>query len=85
MALKDNAANMTKLDFIFAKAKLALEQNATMPLLNNRRYIKINKGRHPLIDKKKVVPIDLELGDDYDLIVITGPNTGGKTPSVSLS
>ena len=79
MALKDNAANMTKLDFIFAKAKLALEQNATMPLLNNRRFIKINKGRHPLIDKKKVVPIDLELGDDYDLIVITGPNTGGKT------
>ena len=48
MALRDNAANMTKLDFIFAKAKLALEQNATMPLLNNRRYIKINKGRHPL-------------------------------------
>ena len=79
MALKDDAANMTKLDFIFAKAKLALAQNATMPLLNNRRYIKINKGRHPLIDKKKVVPIDLELGDDYDLIVITGPNTGGKT------
>ena len=79
MALKDNSANMTKLDFIFAKAKLALSQNATMPLLNNRRYIKINKGRHPLIDKKKVVPIDLELGEDYDLIVITGPNTGGKT------
>ena len=79
MALKDNAANMTKLDFIFAKAKLALAQNATMPLLNNQRYIKINKGRHPLIDKKKVVPIDLELGEDYDLIVITGPNTGGKT------
>ena len=79
MALKDNAANMTKLDFIFAKAKLALEQNATMPALNNRGHIKINKGRHPLIDKKKVVPIDLELGEDYDLIVITGPNTGGKT------
>ena len=79
MALKDNAANMTKLDFIFAKAKLALEQNATMPSLNNRGHIKINKGRHPLIDKKKVVPIDLELGEEYDLIVITGPNTGGKT------
>ena len=79
MALKDNAANMTKLDFIFAKAKLALEQNATMPALNNRGHIKINKGRHPLIDKKKVVPIDLELGEEYDLIVITGPNTGGKT------
>ena len=79
MALKDNAANMTKLDFIFAKAKLALEQNATMPSLNNRGHIKINRGRHPLIDKKKVVPIDLELGEEYDLIVITGPNTGGKT------
>ena len=79
MALKDNAVNMTKLDFIFAKAKLALSQNATMPIFNNRRYLKINKGRHPLIDKKKVVPIDLELGEDYDLIVITGPNTGGKT------
>ena len=79
MALKDNAANMTRLDFIFAKAKLALEQNATMPSLNNRGHIKINRGRHPLIDKKKVVPIDLELGEEYDLIVITGPNTGGKT------
>ena len=79
MALKDNAANMTKLDFIFAKARLALDQNATMPIFNNRRYLKINRGRHPLIDKKKVVPIDLELGEDYDLIVITGPNTGGKT------
>ena len=79
MALKDDAANMTKLDFIFAKAKLALEQNATMPAFNNRGHIKINKGRHPLIDKKKVVPIDLELGEEYDLIVITGPNTGGKT------
>ena len=79
MALKDNSTNMTKLDFIFAKAKLALSQNATMPLLNNRKVIRINKGRHPLIDKKKVVPIDLVLGEDYDLIVITGPNTGGKT------
>ena len=79
MALKDNSTNMTKLDFVFAKAKLALAQNATMPLLNNRKVIRINKGRHPLIDKKKVVPIDLVLGEDYDLIVITGPNTGGKT------
>ena len=79
MALRDNAANMTKLDFIFARARMALQQNAVMPVFNNRRYIKIIKGRHPLIDKKKVVPIDLELGEDYDLIVITGPNTGGKT------
>ncbi len=79
MELKDDAANMTKLDFIFAKAKLALEQNATMPIFNNRHYIKINRGRHPLIDKKKVVPIDVEIGDEYDMIVVTGPNTGGKT------
>ena len=79
MALKDDAVNMTRLDFIFAKAKLALSQDATMPIFNNRRCLKINRGRHPLIDKKKVVPIDLELGEDYDLIVITGPNTGGKT------
>ena len=85
MALKDDAANMTKLDFIFAKAKLALSQNATMPIFNNRRYLRINKGRHPLIDKKKVVPIDLELGDEYDLIVITGPNAGGYTVTLKTT
>ncbi len=77
--LRDDAANMTRLDFIFAKAKLAMEQNATMPIFNDRHYIKINKGRHPLIDRKKVVPIDLEIGENYDMIVVTGPNTGGKT------
>ena len=77
--LKDNAINMTELDFIFARADLALEQNGSRPVFNDRHYINIRKGRHPLIDKKKVVPIDLELGDDYDMIIITGPNTGGKT------
>ena len=77
--LKDNAVNMTELDFIFARADLALEQNGSRPVFNDRHYINIRKGRHPLIDKKKVVPIDLELGDDYDMIIITGPNTGGKT------
>lgn len=79
LELKDDSANMTRLDFIFAKARLALEQNATMPIFNNRHYLRIIRGRHPLIDKKKVVPIDLELGGEYDMIVITGPNTGGKT------
>ncbi len=79
MELKDNAVNMTALDFIFARGKLALEQNATRPIFNDRHYIHIRKGRHPLIDPKKVVPIDLSMGDTYDLIVITGPNTGGKT------
>ncbi|MCH5343267.1 MAG: endonuclease MutS2 [Acetatifactor sp.] len=73
---------MTQLDFIFAKAKLALEQNATEPLFNRKRYINIRKGRHPLLDKKKVVPIDIHLGRDFDLLVITGPNTGGKTVSL---
>ena len=73
---------MTTLDFIFAKGKLAMEQNATMPLFNRKRYIHIRKGRHPLLDKKKVVPIDIHLGREFDLLVITGPNTGGKTVSL---
>ena len=79
LELKDNAKNMTELDFIFARADLAMEQNATRPVFNDKYYIHIRKGRHPLIDKKKVVPIDIELGDDYDMVIITGPNTGGKT------
>lgn len=77
-----NIRTMTTLDFIFAKAKLALEMNATEPLFNTDRYINIRKGRHPLLDKKKVVPIDINLGKDYDLLIITGPNTGGKTVSL---
>ena len=77
-----NIRTMTTLDFIFAKAKLALEMNATEPLFNTDRYINIRKGRHPLLDKKKVVPIDINLGKDFDLLIITGPNTGGKTVSL---
>lgn len=77
-----NQKVMTKLDFIFAKAKLAMEQNATEPLFNEDHYIHIRKGRHPLLDKKKVVPIDIHLGREFDLLVITGPNTGGKTVSL---
>lgn len=73
---------MTTLDFIFAKAKLAMEQNATKPIFNTEHYIQIRKGRHPLLDKKKAVPIDVRLGKDFDLLVITGPNTGGKTVSL---
>lgn len=73
---------MTTLDFIFAKAKLAMEQNATEPIFNTEHYIQIRKGRHPLLDKKKAVPIDVHLGKDFDLLVITGPNTGGKTVSL---
>lgn len=80
--LSENQKMMTFLDFIFAKGKLALEQNATEPVFNNDRYIHIRKGRHPLLDKKKVVPIDIHLGRDFDLLIVTGPNTGGKTVSL---
>lgn len=80
--LSVNQKIMTLLDFIFAKAKLALEQNATEPVFNDEHYINIRKGRHPLLDKKKVVPIDIHLGRDFDLLIITGPNTGGKTVSL---
>jgi len=77
-----NQKLMTRLDFVFAKAKLALEQNATEPLFNTDHYINIRKGRHPLLPKKSVVPIDIHLGKDFDLLIITGPNTGGKTVSL---
>lgn len=80
--LANDQAVMTQLDFIFAKASLAMEQNATMPIFNTDHYVNIRKGRHPLLDKKKVVPIDIHLGKDFDLLVITGPNTGGKTVSL---
>lgn len=80
--LTNNQKAMTTLDFIFAKAALAMEQNATMPVFNTEHRIRIRQGRHPLLDKKKVVPIDIRLGIDFDLLVITGPNTGGKTVSL---
>lgn len=79
VSLKTDCAFMTKLDFIFAKAKLAMDEKASRPIFNEDKYIDIKKGRHPLLDKNKVVPIDVPLGKDYDLLVITGPNTGGKT------
>lgn len=81
-ALMENQRTMTKLDFIFAKAKLAMDMNATRPVFNQDHYIRIRGGRHPLLDKKKVVPIDIHLGKDFDLLIVTGPNTGGKTVSL---
>lgn len=80
--LANNFRLLTRLDFIFAKAGLAIDMNASRPLFNKDRYINIRKGRHPLLDKKKVVPIDINLGKDFDLLVVTGPNTGGKTVSL---
>ena len=81
-AFSSNQKAMTTLDFIFAKASLAMEQNATMPLFNTEHRINIRQGRHPLLDKKKVVPVNIPLGTDFDLLIITGPNTGGKTVSL---
>ncbi len=81
-AIGSNQKLLTQLDFIFAKASLALDQNATRPVFNQDRFVSIRKGRHPLLDKKKVVPIDLTLGKDFDLLIVTGPNTGGKTVSL---
>ena len=81
-ALMDNQRTMTKLDFLFAKARLAMDMNATRPVFNTDHYIRILGGRHPLLDKKTVVPIDIHLGKDFDLLIVTGPNTGGKTVSL---
>ncbi len=77
-----NMKTLTELDFIFARAVLAKAMKATEPKFNERGYINIKKGRHPLIDSHKVVPIDIYLGGEFSLLVITGPNTGGKTVSL---
>ena len=77
--LKTNADVLTELDFIFAKGNLALDMNASRPFYNIYGHVNLKKARHPLLDKKKVVPINIKLGYDFDLLVITGPNTGGKT------
>ena len=73
---------ITELDFIFARAQLAKAMKASEPVFNDRGYINIKKGRHPLIDSRKVVPTDIWIGKDFTLLIITGPNTGGKTVSL---
>lgn len=75
----NNQSILQRLDFIFAKGKLALEMDATKPILNKEGYINIKKARHPLLNVKNVVPIDIYIGKDFNTLVITGPNTGGKT------
>lgn len=77
--IRNDQLIMTELDFVFARGRLALDMKATRPEYNEDRIISLKKARHPLIDKSRVVPIDIRLGDDFDLLVITGPNTGGKT------
>lgn len=73
---------LTELDFIFARAAFAQTYNGVAPLFNDDGRIHIRKGRHPLLDPKKVVPIDVRLGEDFRLLIVTGPNTGGKTVSL---
>ena len=76
---------MLQIDLLLAKARLAVEQKAFMPQVNDACRFHLKKARHPLIDKKKVVPVDIALGDEYDTLVITGPNTGGKTVSLKTA
>lgn len=73
---------LTTLDFIFAKSQMSKQYKCSCPVMNTNNYINIKKGRHPLIDPHKVVPIDIYLGKDFNLLIITGPNTGGKTVSL---
>jgi len=74
-----NLKILEHIDFIFAKGKLALEMDGIKPILNENGYINIKNGKHPILDVKKVVPIDIYIGKDFETLVITGPNTGGKT------
>ncbi|MDO5563994.1 MAG: endonuclease MutS2 [Eubacteriales bacterium] len=77
--LSTNIKNLIYLDFLFAKAKYHLEMKCTKPIINDDNYINLKDARHPLIDKEKIVPIDISLGKNYSSLIITGPNTGGKT------
>ena len=80
--LKLNQELLTHLDFVFAKAVLSRVYRGSQPIFNNNGYIHIKDGRHPLLDPQKVVPITVWLGKDFDLLIVTGPNTGGKTVSL---
>lgn len=80
--LKNNVEIIGKLDFVFAKAHFSLELKCSTPKINDEKFINLKNARHPLIDSDKVVPISLEIGKDFSTLIITGPNTGGKTVSL---
>ncbi len=80
--IAENQKTLTMLDFIFAKAKYAMKLNATRPVFNKDYRIRLRQARHPLLDQKTAVPIDVHLGESFDLLIVTGPNTGGKTVSL---
>ena len=80
--IRSNYTVLSELDFIFAKGALALDMNASMPIFNTEGHIHIREGRHPLLERRTVVPITVTLGDTFDLLIVTGPNTGGKTVSL---
>lgn len=84
-ALSENLSILTELDFIFAKAKLSKDLNCCEPEFNNQGIINLKEARHPLIDSKKVVPVNIRLGEDFNLLIVTGPNTGGKTVSLKTT
>ncbi len=81
-SIKNSYESAVEIDLIFAKARLAYKMKATMPILNNEGRIVLKKARHPLLEPEKAVPVDISLGKDFDTLVITGPNTGGKTVSI---
>lgn len=84
-AISENLSILTELDFIFAKAKLSKDLNCCEPEFNKHGIINLKDARHPLIDPKKVVPVNIRLGEDFNLLIVTGPNTGGKTVSLKTT
>lgn len=83
--LKSNVSLIGEIDFIFAKANFSKSINGIKPILNENKYINLISARHPLIDKEKVVPIDINIGEKYSSLIITGPNTGGKTVALKAT
>lgn len=82
VTLKENIRVLVKLDFVFAKGKMSVDMNAVEPVINTRRYIRLEGARHPMLPKETCVPLDFEIGNGKRGVIITGPNTGGKTVTI---